>query len=75
MGRVVQVLVGEGGEVPEEVGMRNVTKFKFAPITSVSVERSFSAFKMILTDKRHSLTVENLEKILIIYCAANYESE
>ena len=50
-----------------------VTSFKFAPVTSVSVERLFSVFKMILSDKRHNLYVENLEKILVIYCAANYE--
>ena len=73
MVRIVNIMKGEGGEIPEEMEMSAVTSFKYAPVTSVSVERSFSAFKMILSDKRHSLCVENLEKILVIYCAANYE--
>lgn len=47
-------------------------KYKYAPITSCDVERSFSAYKIILTDKRHSLSTDNLEKIMMIYCELNY---
>ena len=35
--------------------------FKYAPITLVHVERSFSVFKNMLTDKWHSFTEEKLE--------------
>lgn len=41
--------------------------YRFAPITSSDVERSFSSFKWILDVKRNRLTVENIEKIIIIY--------
>lgn len=41
--------------------------FKYAPTTSVDVERSFSVFKNILTDKRHSFTEEKLEMHMIIH--------
>ena len=40
--------------------------FKFAPITSVDVERSFSCLKNILTDRRQAFTVENLKMVLVI---------
>jgi len=41
--------------------------FKYAPITSVDVKRSFSVFKNMLTDKRHSFTEEKLEMHMIIH--------
>ena len=41
---------------------------KYAPLTSVEVERSFSALKNLLTDKRTSLSDENLEQLLVIQC-------
>jgi hypothetical protein len=44
--------------------------FKFAPITSCDVERSFSRYKNILADNRQRFTFENLEKYLIVN--ANY---
>lgn len=45
---------------------QQIASLKFAPITSVDVERSFSAYKEILSDRRQKFTVENLEKHLII---------
>lgn len=41
--------------------------YKFATLTSVEVERSFSSYKWILDMKRSRLTVENMEKLMIIY--------
>ncbi|XP_022183214.1 uncharacterized protein LOC111042824 [Myzus persicae] len=38
-----------------------ISCFKYAPTTSVEVESSFSVFKNMLTDKRHSFTEEKLE--------------
>ena len=48
-----------------------VAALKYCPVTSCDVERSFSAFKGILTDKRKSFSMLNLEKYLIVYCNAN----
>jgi len=50
----------------------NIVKYKFAPITSCDVERSFSAYKMIFGEKRQSLSIDNLEKIMVVYCNSNY---
>lgn len=42
-------------------------KTQFTPLVSVDVERSFSKYKLILTDRRQSLTVENIEMLNILY--------
>jgi hypothetical protein len=39
----------------------------YAPLTTVDVERSFSLYKNILTDRRHRLTESNIEKLNVIY--------
>lgn len=48
-----------------------LANFKYAPITSVDVERSFSSYKYILTDRRHNFTEINMEHTLITYCFSN----
>ncbi len=42
-----------------------VAELKFCPVTSVNVERCFSTYKHILSDCRHSILEENLEKIVV----------
>ncbi|KAF6204042.1 hypothetical protein GE061_002382 [Apolygus lucorum] len=49
------------GLIPGEIA-----KLKFLPVVSCDVERSFSALKMTLSDRRRNFTVENLEKVLIV---------
>lgn len=39
---------------------------RYAPLTSVDVERSFSIYKYILSDQRHSLTESNLAMLNVI---------
>lgn len=48
---------------PQEIAL-----YSFAPITSAEVERSFSLYKNILTDRRRSFTFENLKKFFILNC-------
>lgn len=48
--------------------VRNYQYFKYAPVTSVDVERSFSVYKWILSERRRKLTPEHLEQLLIISC-------
>ena len=43
-----------------------IASFKYAPVTSVDVERSFSQLKYLLNDRRQSLTFDNLKKYLIV---------
>jgi len=46
------------------------TRYQFAPLTSVDVERCFSKEKHILTSSRQSLTVENFRRLSICYINA-----
>ena len=39
----------------------------YAPYVSVDVERSFSMYRDILTDKRTNLSDDNIEKYNIVY--------
>lgn len=52
-----------------------ISNLKNAPITSVDVERSFSVYKNILTDKRQSFLLANLEKHLIINCYSSIKNK
>lgn len=54
-------------KLPDPVTPNISSKFKFCPVTSVDVERSFSAFKSILNDKRAYLTMDHLEQYVIVY--------
>jgi len=51
-----------------ELSPSDIMRFKYAPITSVDVERSFSRFKNILRPNRRHLTFDNLKEIVIIQC-------
>jgi hypothetical protein len=44
----------------------HISSLKYAPIISVDVERTFSSYKNILSDRRQKFSVQNLEKHLII---------
>lgn len=46
----------------------DISCFKYAPVTSVEVERSFSALKNILSDKRLRLTEVNVRKMIVASC-------
>jgi hypothetical protein len=54
-----------------EMEVSLVPQFKYAPVTSVDVERSFSQFKNLFSDRRRSFSVQNIEKHLIIACHKN----
>jgi len=54
--------------LPEDLQVNDFIHFKYAPISSVDVERSFSVYKNILTDNRRSFMFENLSKTLIVNC-------
>ena len=63
----ISTILSGGQDSNFEIDPAIIPKFKYAPITSVDVERSFSAYKRMLTDRRHNLTTENLEKHLVIH--------
>ncbi|KAF0764808.1 Uncharacterized protein FWK35_00031284, partial [Aphis craccivora] len=56
------------GESLGELTCNDFVYFKYAPIVSVDVERSFSRYKTLLADDRRKFKFENLAKHLIIQC-------
>ncbi|KAE9541774.1 hypothetical protein AGLY_003765 [Aphis glycines] len=56
------------GELLGELTCNDIVYFKYAPIVSVDVERSFSTYKTLLADNRRKFKFENLAKHLIIQC-------
>lgn len=53
---------------PEHLSIQESIYFKYAPITSVDVERSFSIYKNLLSSNRRSFEFENLKKSFIVQC-------
>ncbi|KAL4092433.1 hypothetical protein QTP88_026934 [Uroleucon formosanum] len=56
------------GELLGELTCSDIVYFKYAPIVSVDVERSFSTYKTLLADNRRKFKFDNLAKHLIIQC-------
>ncbi|KAL4113091.1 hypothetical protein QTP88_016779 [Uroleucon formosanum] len=72
--RIISNILNGTEENIMELGDLNASEmvyFKYAPITSVDIERSFSQYKNLLTDKRRSLLFENIKEMLIIQCNSN----
>jgi len=44
----------------------NLVFFKYAPLSSVDVERTFSKYKNLFSSNRYRFTVENKRKYLIV---------
>ncbi|XP_026820145.1 uncharacterized protein LOC113558795 [Rhopalosiphum maidis] len=61
--------------LPEDFSTDDLVYFKFAPITSVDIERSFSMYKTLLSNNRRSFHFENLYKHLIIQCNFQEQSQ
>ena len=59
---VHKCLNGEDVNLPEEI-YSSLSVFKYCPVTSVDVVRSFSACKLFLTDKR---SPEHMEKLIVV---------
>jgi len=54
--------------LPEDLTGNDLTFYKYTPVTSTDVERSFSRYKTILADNWRSFDVENIKKILFVQC-------
>lgn len=64
--KMCQILSGQNVEC--DIPPNLIPYYKFAPLTSCDVERSFSVYKSILSDNRMRFTPENFEMYLICVC-------
>lgn len=51
----------------QSLSPKELTLFKYAPLTSTDVERSFSEYGNVFTDQRKSFLFENLKQHLVIH--------
>jgi len=70
------ILKAQSGEISDVTSLPQLTpsqiaSLKYAPLTTCSVERSFSSHKHLLTDRRQRLTPGNLEMLLVCKCYYN----
>ncbi|KRX71690.1 hypothetical protein T06_6751 [Trichinella sp. T6] len=63
---IAEVLKGNSNAQVIGMNIESAVCFKYAPVTSAEVERSFLQLKHILSDRRYSLTPDNLKKMLVI---------
>lgn len=71
MQTISKILDGEDNDLnglPDDININNITYFKYAHITSVKVERSFSIYITLLSDNCRSFLFENIKKTLIVQC-------
>ena len=60
-------------ELTVDYEIDEIRSFKYAPITSCEVERTFSKYKSILSYDRKNLLFENLKMLFICYCNDNLD--
>ena len=64
-----QVLSGKTNvKLDCDLSPTEMAALKWCPITDCDIERSFSHYKLILTERRLGFEEENLKQYLIIYC-------
>lgn len=68
--QISDILKGDGHLDPneEEFSLSDIANFKFAPVTSCDVERSFSQYKNVLAENRHSFKFEHLKMWIVVHC-------
>lgn len=52
----------------ENLQVNDLQFYKFTPLTSVDVERSFSRYRNLLANNGRSFTFENIRQILVTQC-------
>lgn len=55
-------------EYTRKLSPAEIAMFRYSPTTSVDVERSFSAYKLLFSERRKSFLFENLKQHLIVEC-------
>lgn len=53
---------------PPALSPLQIAAFKFAPITNCDVERSFSKFSALFSDRRHQFLFDHLAQHFFLYC-------
>lgn len=65
---IFQILSGDNTIQINHLTAHDISLFKFAPLTSCGVERSFSRLKNLLQDNRMNFKCDNIKKYIIVQC-------
>ena len=60
---------GESANMPSGWSRNDVSELKYCQVASVYLEKSFSVYKHIFSNRRHSFKEENLEKVVVANCS------
>lgn len=75
LNNIKEVLMGSSTpELPEGFEPSDIANFRFARICSADVERVFSLYKHVLTEKRRSFTIEHIKHYVVSYVNANTDA-
>jgi hypothetical protein len=70
--KILKILNGKSSPMnglPEDLTGNDLTFYKYAPVTSTDVERTFFfCYKTILAENRRSFDVENIKRALVVQC-------
>jgi hypothetical protein len=69
--KVSDILCGNEAQLggnEQELSANDLTLFKYSHVTSCDVERSFSRYKVLLSDNRRSFQFDNFKMHVIIRC-------
>ena len=78
MCKISDILSGKQATFEEddpELSSNDFTFFKYTPITSCDVERSFSHYKTMLSDNWRSFLFEHFTMCVIVYCNSENNSD
>jgi hypothetical protein len=69
--KVSDILCGKEAELggnEQEISANDLTLFKYSPVTSCDVQRSFFGYKFLLSDNQRSFQFDNFKMHVIIHC-------
>jgi len=55
-------------EIKENLKVEDLAFFKYAPITSIDVERSISCYKNLLLDNKRNYKFDEIKKNIVLQC-------
>lgn len=67
---ISKIINGEScdDDIIEKLSIEDLSSFKFAPITTCHIERSFSQYKHVLEGRDLNWEFDNLKKTFMLYC-------
>ena len=68
--KVSDILCGDEAELggnEQGLSANDLTLFKYSPVTSCDVERSFSSYRVLLSDNRRSFQLDSFKMHVIVH--------